>query len=271
MLALNESIPGFNFDNCKRNIHLLNNNAIKSKFIKTGTTIAGAIFKDGVILASDTRATEGDIIAEKECQKLHYLAPNIYAAGCGVAADLHHLTLMISARLELLRMNMDDRQIRVVTVNRIFKQLLFRHGGHLGVGFIIGGVDLTGSHLYSVAPHGSTDKLPFMASGSGTFAALSVLEDRWRPDMNLEDGKKLLCDAITSGILNDLFSGTQVDLCIITKDKSELLRPYKVISEKGKREGNYTFKKGTTAILNQVVHKFKLDIVDEDEIRMDTH
>ena len=47
------------------------------KAVKTGTTIAGFIFKDGVILGADTRATEGNIVADKNCFKLHYMAPNI--------------------------------------------------------------------------------------------------------------------------------------------------------------------------------------------------
>lgn len=54
----------------------------------TGTTIVGLIFKDGVILAADTRATAGYVVADKNCEKLHYLAPNMYCAGAGTAADL---------------------------------------------------------------------------------------------------------------------------------------------------------------------------------------
>lgn len=45
--------------------------------MKTGTTICGIIFKDGVILGADTRATEGPIVADKNCSKIHYIAPNI--------------------------------------------------------------------------------------------------------------------------------------------------------------------------------------------------
>lgn len=44
---------------------------------KTGTTIVGIIFKDGVILGADTRATEGPIVSDKNCAKIHYLAKNI--------------------------------------------------------------------------------------------------------------------------------------------------------------------------------------------------
>lgn len=47
------------------------------KTIKTGTTICGITFKDGVILGADTRATEGPIVADKNCEKIHFLAKNI--------------------------------------------------------------------------------------------------------------------------------------------------------------------------------------------------
>lgn len=45
--------------------------------LKTGTTICGIVFADGVILGADTRATEGPIVADKNCAKIHYIAPNI--------------------------------------------------------------------------------------------------------------------------------------------------------------------------------------------------
>lgn len=33
--------------------------------------------KDGVILGADTRATEGMVVADKNCSKIHYISPNI--------------------------------------------------------------------------------------------------------------------------------------------------------------------------------------------------
>lgn len=47
------------------------------KVVKTGTTIAGVVYKDGVILGGDTRATEDTIVADKYSLKIHYLAPNM--------------------------------------------------------------------------------------------------------------------------------------------------------------------------------------------------
>ncbi|XP_042016341.1 proteasome subunit beta type-10-like [Salvia splendens] len=39
-----------------------------SSYLKTGTTIVGLVFQDGVILGVDTRATEGPIVADINCE-----------------------------------------------------------------------------------------------------------------------------------------------------------------------------------------------------------
>lgn len=65
-----------------------NNN--KTKFKKTGTTIVGVLCPEGVILAADTRATMG-FVAEKNCRKIHYIAPKMRSCGAGTAADLQYV------------------------------------------------------------------------------------------------------------------------------------------------------------------------------------
>ena len=49
------------------------------------------------------------------------------------------------------------------------------------------------------------------------------------------EAMKLVRDAVAAGIFNDLGSGSNVDLCIITKDKVDYLRPYDEANVKGKR------------------------------------
>lgn len=56
---------------------LINKGFVPPKTVKTGTTIVGIIYKDGVILGADTRATEGPIVADKNCEKIHFLAKNM--------------------------------------------------------------------------------------------------------------------------------------------------------------------------------------------------
>ncbi|KAJ8792555.1 hypothetical protein J1605_019774 [Eschrichtius robustus] len=151
---------------------------------KTGTTIAGVVYKDGIVLGADTRATEGMVVADKNCSKIHFISPNIYCCGAGTAADTDMTTQLISSNLELHSLS-TGRLPRVVTANRMLKQMLFRYQGYIGAALVLGGVDVTGPHLYSIYPHGSTDKLPYVTMGSGSLAAMAVFEDKFRPDMEL--------------------------------------------------------------------------------------
>lgn len=60
-------------------------------FTKTGTTIVGILCKDAVVLGADTRATAGEIVEDKNCEKIDYMAPNIYCCGAGTAADTFYI------------------------------------------------------------------------------------------------------------------------------------------------------------------------------------
>lgn len=41
---------------------------------------------------------------DKNCEKIHYIAPNIYCCGAGTAADTENTTALISSQLELHRL-----------------------------------------------------------------------------------------------------------------------------------------------------------------------
>lgn len=48
----------------------------------------------------------------------------------------------------------------------------------MSAALVLGGVDITGPHLYNIYPHGSSDKLPYLTMGSGSLAAMSVRAGR---------------------------------------------------------------------------------------------
>ena len=70
----------------------------------------------------------------------------------------------------------------------------------MSAGLILGGVDPAGSHIIQIHPHGSTAKLPYTTMGSGSLAAMSILEDGWKPDLNEEQVKNAIFHIIKLGI-----------------------------------------------------------------------
>lgn len=209
---------------------------MEQNFRKTGTTIVGILYRSGVILASDTRATGGPVVVDKNIHKLHKITKNIFACGAGVAADAERVAISASKTLKLYSRKF-NRVARVKHCVRFMRNHLHSYQGHIGAAYIIAGVDDSGRHLYCVTPHGYYTWTPFYAMGSGSLAATGVLEMGYKPDMGKEDAIKLAVEAVKAGILNDLYSGSNVDLCVIEEDadevcKVDIIREYEVVAKR---------------------------------------
>jgi len=252
------SSPGFDFSNQLRNNFMAEKGLPAPKATSTGTTIVGCLFKDGIVLGADTRATEGPIVADKNCEKIHYITESIRCCGAGTAADTEFTTALISSNMELHALQ-TGRKPRVVTAMTMLKQMLFRYHGHIGAALVLGGVDATGPHLFTVHPHGSTDKLPYVTMGSGSLAAMAVFESGWKANMEREEALSLVKAAISAGIFNDLGSGSNVDACIITANQTEMLRNVEMPNQRVKKERDYKFRRGTTAWKKEDIRKLIID------------
>ena len=208
---------GFNYDNCLRNTALLEHAGVQQTHMKTGTTICGAIFKDGIVLCTDTKASAGSLALDKQVQKLIQIAPNIWTAFCGTAADCVHIGHMVKRDLELHRLN-THTQSRVQQAAGRFVDHLFRYGGHIGVGLVLGGFDVKGPQIMHVSPDGNSFGAPFDSQGSGGLNAMAVLEREFKDNMTEQECVDMVVRAIEAGVEYDLGSGCNVDYVVIRKD-----------------------------------------------------
>ena len=195
--------------------------------------------------------------------KIHYLAPNIYCCGAGTAADTENVTKVLSSNLYLQRLNADERRpSRIVSAMTQLKQKLFNYQGHLGAALIVGGVDSIGPQVYAIHPHGSTDKLPYVTMGSGSLCAMAVFESKYRTGMNREEAIALVTEAIEAGIFNDLGSGSNVDVTVISKTPQdsevvvETLRNHRIGNKKPPMNGSYLLPVGSTAVISSETVEF---------------
>ena len=130
---------GFDFGLAARNARLAAAAGATTRMpepMSTGTTICGVVYAGGVVLGADTRATGGSEVADKNCEKIHYLAPNIYCCGAGTAADTEKTTELIASQLELLRLG-TGTQSRVVAATTLLKRTLFRYQGHVSAALVL--------------------------------------------------------------------------------------------------------------------------------------
>lgn len=256
---------GFDFSNCARNCALARMGTAPPRLNSTGTTIVAVTYKDGVVMGADSRATAGNVIADKHCEKVHYLTDSIYACGAGTAADLDQVTKMLSSNLRLMELN-TGKKARVITALRIAKQHLFNYMGYIGAYLLIGGVDSTGPHLYECSANGTTMAKPFAAQGSGSYGAITVLERDFKADMSEEEASNLVQAALHVGMHGDNASGNSLNLVVITPTNTVFRGP--IVPEFCKVpegiETNYKFSSGSTKVLKK--REINYEVVEAMEI-----
>lgn len=225
---------------------------------KTGTTIVGIKYRTGVVLCADTRSTSGAVVANKNCEKIHFISPKIMCCGAGTAADTGRVTRMASKELQLFSYR-HMRDPFISHCDRLICDYLHGYGGNIGAALVLGGIDAGGPSLYSISPNGYSAKLEYTSLGSGSLAAIAVIESRFRRDMSREEAITLGSDAIRAGILNDLYSGSNVDVCVIDFDGVENLRNY-IVVESRKNNTDITYPKGSVRILKEDIFRYVEEI-----------
>ncbi len=187
---------------------------------KTGTTTIGIVNSDGVVLASEHRATMGNFIAHKETQKVFKIDDNLGLTTAGLVGDAQVLARYVKAEVELYKLRR-QAPMSVKAAATLMSNILRRGGGSQGffyVGLIVGGHDAEGGHVYSLDAAGGSIPDNYISVGSGSPYAYGVLEDHYKKDLPLSDAIDLAIRALNAAMKRDSASGDGMAIITITKD-----------------------------------------------------
>ena len=123
--------------------------------VSTGTTTLGIVCEDGVILATDTRATMGTFIAHKRAKKVFKITDHLAMTIAGGVAVAQKVVDILRANSTLFSIDF-DRPMSVSAASRLVANILFSNreaGAPLPLQLLIGGVDGSGPHLFSLDPY----------------------------------------------------------------------------------------------------------------------
>ncbi len=210
---------------------MINNDAVDRLVLKGTTTIA-VICKDGVILASDTRVTMGFYVAHKQGKKIYKIDDHLAMTIAGTVADAQRTVDILTANAQLYRLNV-GRPLPVSSAARIIANLLFSaRYAPLLTQVVIGGVDETGPHVFSLDPFGSLTEEKCVSTGSGSPVAYGVLEDKYREDMSVKELLPIVVTAVDAAMKRNAGTGDSFNIAVIdekgyreltSKEKKQLL------------------------------------------------
>ncbi|MDY6818823.1 MAG: archaeal proteasome endopeptidase complex subunit beta [Halobacteriales archaeon] len=184
---------------------------------KTGTTTVGITTTDGVVMATDMRASLGGrFISNKDVQKVEQIHPRaaLTMAGSVGGAQSFIRSLRVEANLYETRRGKEMTMQALSTLAGNF----LRGGPFFLVSPILGGVDEEGQHVFSLDPAGGVMSDDYTATGSGMQLAYGVLERDYTDDLTNDEATGLAARAVKSAVERDTASGDGIYLAEITSD-----------------------------------------------------
>ena len=201
---------------------------IEEKIYK-GTTTVGLVCREGVVFATEKRATMGNFIASRAAKKIYQVADRIAMTTAGSVGDAQFLARLIRVEASLYEIRKEEkptvRAIATLTSNVLNSYRWFPYLVQL----LIGGLDKHGASIYSIDPiGGAIEEKDLVATGSGSLTAYGVLEDRYSPEMSIDDAVELAVRAVWFATKRDSASGDGIDVVKITEKEFYQFKPEEV-------------------------------------------
>ncbi len=178
-----------------------------------GTTIVTAVYADGVVMAGDRRATAGNLIAQRDMEKVfsgdEFTCVGITgAAGIGVElVRLFQVELEHYEKLEGRSLSLEGKANRLAGLVRA--NLGAAMQGLVAVPLLAGYDEHTGqSRIYSFDPTGGKyEEQRFFTVGSGSVFARGSLKKLYRDGMSVQDAVLLMMQALYDAADDDSATG----------------------------------------------------------------
>jgi len=185
---------------------------------KKGTTTLGLVCKDGIVLAADKRASLGHLAFDR-VDKILEVTKFIGLTTAGSVGDAQVLHKFLKSRMELYILDKDQEPTADAASN-LLSNIVYSGSKNFFpymIMFILAGKGADGWKMFSLDPSGASTSNTYVTTGSGMELALGVLEEHYKKDISIEEGKKLALKAMTSAIRRDICTGEGVDLVVIDK------------------------------------------------------
>ncbi len=184
---------------------------------KTGTTTIGVTAADGVVIATDKRASLGGrFVSNKNVQKVEQIHPTAALTLVGSVGGAQSFVRTLRAEVNLYEARRGEHMS--MTALSTLAGNFARGGPFLRINPILGGVDDEGSHVYSIDPAGSVMEDDYTITGSGLTVAYGTLEERYEDGMDLDEAQRVAAAGVKAASERDTGSGNGLYVAKVTED-----------------------------------------------------
>lgn len=208
-----------------------------------GTTTLAFLYKNGVVVCADSRATGGEYIGSGTVRKIIPINKYLLGTMAGGAADCTYWERVLSERCRLYELR-NREPISVAAASKLLANMMYNYKGMgLSLGVMICGWDhKKGPKIYMV--DNDSRRLPgnMFSVGSGSVYAYGVLDKGYRFDMSDEEAYDLGRRSIFHAAHRDGASGGIVRVYAIHKDGYKVIteEPFPVLYDRFKADNSFS-------------------------------
>lgn len=190
------------------------------------TTTVGIKTDEGIVLATDRRATMGFYVADKDVVKIEALDENSAITIAGSVSQAQSYAHMLRLNLEYTKARR-GWNLSPPELAKLASTSIQRAGGIYGQ-FILATRDEKGTHLFDVGGDGSLiAKKDYTVTGSGTGPAIGTLESAdWDKIKSLADAVELAKKAIRASTQRDAGSGNGLVVYTLPRKGESEMKTY---------------------------------------------
>ncbi|ABO09423.1 archaeal proteasome endopeptidase complex subunit beta [Pyrobaculum calidifontis] len=186
--------------------------------VSIGATAVGIKTKEGVVLAAEKRVSYGFYTLSTAGKKVFIVNDRLAIASAGIIADMQTLAKILKLNAKAYELEM-KRKPSVHAMAKLLSVVMFsRRFMPFFAEVLVGGIDDEGPHLIVMDPLGSLIEDNYAALGTGAKLAIAIIDASYKPDMSLQDAKKLAVQALKAALERDPVSGGGIDLVVIDKN-----------------------------------------------------
>ena len=182
-----------------------------------GTTTLAFVFRSGILVSVDSRASMGKYIGSSNVKKIIHINDDLIGTMAGGAADCFFWERNLGTICHLYELQ-NNHRISVSGASKIFANIIYKYkNSGLSIGAMIIGWDQIGPGLFYVDSEANRIKTKMISIGSGSTFAYGILDSNYKWNLTIRESIELGRSAIYHAAFKDAYSGGKINSYLIRK------------------------------------------------------
>ncbi len=194
--------------------------------IVTGTSVVGLVYDGGVLLAADTLLSYGSMAKSFNTPRMVSIDNRILLGASGEFSDFQEIVTRVEAlALQETTQSMeslyDQRSLSAKSLWNYLRAVMYQKRSKFNPfwnDLVVAGFEDNAPFLGVVDKLGTTLQENMVATGFGSYLAMPLLREKWRPDLSEGEARALLEDCMKVLFYRDCRASARIQLAKVTCD-----------------------------------------------------